>query len=53
MDDHGRSRPHPPPPFVLDTQFLIHDPKAPLYFQGHPVAIPLTGLGEMGKLKTG
>ncbi|WP_237753087.1 hypothetical protein, partial [Pseudomonas aeruginosa] len=42
MDDHGRSRPTPPPPFVLDTQFLLPQPHAPLNFQEHRLPIPMT-----------
>ncbi|MGV8424879.1 PIN domain-containing protein, partial [Pseudomonas aeruginosa] len=53
MDDHGRSRPTQPTLYVLDTHVLIHDPNAPLNFQEHPVAIPMTVLEEVDKLKTG
>ncbi|WP_153575251.1 PIN domain-containing protein, partial [Pseudomonas aeruginosa] len=42
MDDHGRSRPTPPTLYGLDTNVLIHDPKALLKFQEHRVAIPMT-----------
>ncbi|MGS6392127.1 PhoH family protein [Pseudomonas aeruginosa] len=53
MDDHGRSRPTQPTLYVLDTNVLIHDPNALLNFQEHRVAIPMTVLEELDKLKTG
>ena len=39
--------------YVLDTNVLIHDPNALLNFQEHRVAIPMTVLEELDKLKTG
>lgn len=53
MDDHGRSCPTQPTLYVLDTNVLIHDPNALLNFQEHRVAIPMTVLEELDKLKTG
>ncbi|MBO3277798.1 PhoH family protein [Pseudomonas schmalbachii] len=53
MDDHGRSRPTKPTLYVLDTNVLIHDPNALLNFQEHHVAIPMTVLEELDKLKAG
>ncbi|ENA36969.1 hypothetical protein HMPREF1487_05150 [Pseudomonas sp. HPB0071] len=53
MDDHGRSRPTQPTLYVLDTNVLIHDPNALLNFEEHHVAIPMTVLEELDKLKTG
>src|SRR3990167_1634812 len=53
MDDHGRSKPTAPTLYALDTNVLIHDPNALLNFQEHHVAIPMTVLEELDKLKTG
>ena len=53
MDDHGRTRSTQPTLYVLDTNVLIHDPNALLNFQEHHVAIPMTVLEELDKLKTG
>ena len=53
MDDHGRTRSTQPTLYVLDTNVLIHDPNALLNFQEHHVAIPITVLEELDKLKTG
>jgi len=53
MDDHGRTRPTQPTLYVLDTNVLIHDPNALLNFEEHQVAIPMTVLEELDKLKTG
>jgi PhoH-like ATPase len=53
MDDHGRARPTAPTLYALDTNVLIHDPNALLNFQEHHVAIPMTVLEELDKLKTG
>ena len=53
MDDHGRSSPTAPTLYALDTNVLIHDPNALLNFQEHHVAIPMTVLEELDKLKTG
>jgi PhoH-like ATPase len=39
--------------YALDTNVLIHDPNALLNFQEHHVAIPMTVLEELDKLKTG
>ena len=39
------------PTYVLDTNVLIADPEAP-GFQEHDVAIPLTVVEELDKLKT-
>ena len=39
--------------YVLDTNVLIHDPNALLNFQEHMVAIPMTVLEELDRLKTG
>src|SRR4030095_9966014 len=38
--------------YVLDTNVLIADPEAPGRFQEHDVAIPLTVVAELDKLKT-
>ncbi|MNJ33904.1 PhoH-like protein [compost metagenome] len=38
---------------MLDTNVLIHDPNALLNFEEHHVAIPMTVLEELDKLKTG
>ncbi|MFL6264867.1 MAG: PhoH family protein, partial [Actinomycetes bacterium] len=38
--------------YVLDTNVLIADPEAPGRFQEHDVAIPLTVVEELDKLKT-
>ncbi|KAF1854258.1 hypothetical protein Lal_00012352 [Lupinus albus] len=53
MDDHGRARPTAPTLYALDTNVLIHDPNAILNFEEHHVAIPMTVLEELDKLKTG
>lgn len=53
MDDHGCSTPTAPTLYALDTNVLIHDPNALLNFQEHHVAIPMTVLEELDKLKTG
>lgn len=53
MDDHGRSRPTAPTLYALDTNVLIHDPNALLNFEEHHVAIPMTVLEELDKLKDG
>lgn len=39
--------------YVLDTNVLIHDPNALLNFHEHYVALPMTVLEELDKLKTG
>jgi PhoH-like ATPase len=38
---------------VLDTNVLIHDPNALLNFEEHHVALPMTVLEELDKLKAG
>ena len=38
--------------YVLDTNVLIADPEAPGRFQEHDIAIPLTVVEELDKLKT-
>ncbi|QBF28405.1 PhoH family protein [Pseudomonas tructae] len=54
MDDQGRSTSsNQPILYVLDTNVLIHDPNALLNFEEHHVAIPMTVLEELDKLKTG
>ena len=53
MDQHGRARTELPILYVLDTNVLIHDPNALLNFEEHHVAIPMTVLEELDKLKTG
>ena len=54
MDDHGRNPSSSKPIlYVLDTNVLIHDPNALLNFEEHHVAIPMTVLEELDKLKTG
>ena len=53
MDDHGRSPSNQPILYVLDTNVLIHDPNALLNFEEHHVAIPMTVLEELDKLKSG
>ncbi|MES2818318.1 MAG: PhoH family protein [Pseudomonadota bacterium] len=53
MDDHGRSSLTGPILYALDTNVLIHDPNALLNFEEHHVAIPMTVLEELDKLKTG
>ncbi|MFK0088161.1 PhoH family protein [Pseudomonas sp. NPDC090755] len=54
MDDQGRTTSsHKPILYVLDTNVLIHDPNALLNFEEHHVAIPMTVLEELDKLKTG
>ncbi len=50
MDDYGSTQ---PTLYVLDTNVLIHDPEALLNFQEHHVAIPMTVLEELDKLKGG
>ena len=39
--------------YILDTNVLIHDPKAILEFEEHHVIIPMTVLEELDKLKSG
>ncbi|WP_353738396.1 PhoH family protein [Porticoccus sp. W117] len=39
--------------YILDTNVLIHDPTALLNFEEHHVAIPMTVLEELDKLKSG
>ena len=54
MDDQGRTpSSNQPILYVLDTNVLIHDPNALLNFEEHHVAIPMTVLEELDKLKTG
>jgi PhoH-like ATPase len=54
MDDQGRTNSsNQPILYVLDTNVLIHDPNALLNFEEHHVAIPMTVLEELDKLKTG
>jgi PhoH-like ATPase len=54
MDDQGRNpSSNQPILYVLDTNVLIHDPNALLNFEEHHVAIPMTVLEELDKLKTG
>src|ERR1051325_9829257 len=54
MDDQGRTPSSDQPIlYVLDTNVLIHDPNALLNFEEHYVAIPMTVLEELDKLKTG
>lgn len=54
MDDQGRNASsNQPILYVLDTNVLIHDPNALLNFEEHHVAIPMTVLEELDKLKTG
>ncbi|MGI4837412.1 MAG: PhoH family protein [Janthinobacterium lividum] len=54
MDDQGRSTSSTQPIlYVLDTNVLIHDPNALLNFEEHHVAIPMTVLEELDKLKSG
>ncbi len=54
MDDHGRTpSTNQPILYVLDTNVLIHDPNALLNFEEHHVAIPMTVLEELDKLKDG
>jgi PhoH-like ATPase len=54
MDDHGRTpSSNQPILYVLDTNVLIHDPNALLNFEEHHVAIPMTVLEELDKLKAG
>ncbi|HWR79712.1 MAG TPA: PhoH family protein [Pseudomonas sp.] len=53
MDQHGRARTELPILYVLDTNVLIHDPNALLNFEEHHVAIPMTVLEELDKLKAG
>ncbi|MGH8381862.1 PhoH family protein [Pseudomonas sp.] len=54
MDDQGRTTSsNQPILYVLDTNVLIHDPNALLNFEEHHVAIPMTVLEELDKLKTG
>ena len=42
-----------PKTYVLDTNVLIHDPNSLLNFEEHRVAIPMTVLEELDRLKTG
>ena len=53
MDQNGRARTELPILYVLDTNVLIHDPNALLNFEEHHVAIPMTVLEELDKLKAG
>jgi PhoH-like ATPase len=54
MDDQGRTPSSDQPIlYVLDTNVLIHDPNALLNFEEHYVAIPMTVLEELDKLKAG
>ena len=54
MDEQGRTlSTHQHILYVLDTNVLIHDPNALLNFQEHHVAIPMTVLEELDKLKDG
>jgi PhoH-like ATPase len=54
MDDQGRNvSSNQPILYVLDTNVLIHDPNALLNFEEHHVALPMTVLEELDKLKTG
>ncbi|MBI6882355.1 PhoH family protein [Pseudomonas putida] len=39
--------------YVVDTNVLIHDPNALLNFEEHHVALPMTVLEELDKLKSG
>ena len=39
--------------FVLDTNVLIHDPQAILYFADNDVVLPITVIEELDKLKRG
>ncbi len=39
--------------FVLDTNVLIHDPEAFLYFSDNEVVLPITVIEELDKLKRG
>jgi PhoH-like ATPase len=39
--------------FVLDTNVLIHDPEAFLYFEDNEVVLPITVIEELDKLKRG
>lgn len=39
--------------FVLDTNVLIHDPEAILYFADNEVVLPITVIEELDKLKRG
>lgn len=39
--------------YVIDTNVLIHDPNAILNFEEHHVALPMTVLEELDKLKSG
>lgn len=39
--------------YVIDTNVLIHDPKAVLSFEEHSVIVPMTVLEELDKLKVG
>jgi PhoH-like ATPase len=39
--------------YVIDTNVLIHDPQALMNFEEHHVALPMTVLEELDKLKTG
>jgi PhoH-like ATPase len=53
MDQNGRTSTEQPILYVLDTNVLIHDPNALLNFEEHHVAIPMTVLEELDKLKAG
>ena len=53
MSDNGSSNASKSIFYVLDTNVLIHDPNALLNFEEHYVAIPMTVLEELDKLKSG
>ena len=53
MDERGPRKSTAPTLYALDTNVLIHDPNALLNFEEHHVAIPMTVLEELDKLKSG
>ena len=53
VDLEDTATPAAPIFYVLDTNVLIHDPQALLNFHEHHVALPMTVLEELDKLKTG
>jgi PhoH-like ATPase len=53
VDRKATASPAAPIYYVLDTNVLIHDPNALLNFHEHHVALPMTVLEELDKLKTG
>ena len=53
MDEYLHRKKTEPTLYVLDTNVLIHEPNALLNFQEHHVAIPMTVLEELDKLKSG